>query len=256
MENLFAGDLMTGFLIATIAFVLAFGNSDLDSAVPRIERAVVHADEESLAQERDKLRQSLDGGPDDSILVLYTIAYIEWRSSAFHPQDSKESKNLLKAAEKDLKDLLKRAPENIEALALYAAVNGNLITSFWSGMRRGPRIGKALKKAEEAEPENPRLALIKGINAFFSPKMFGGGVEKAEKELRRAEELFSREAPDKLWPNWGRVDVLAWLGQVMEKKGQWEEAQSYYDRALALEPDHAWIGSVLLPALEKRMRSP
>jgi tetratricopeptide (TPR) repeat protein len=126
---------------------------------------------------------------------------------------------------------------------------------MWSAIRRGPRVGKAFDRAMKLQADNPRLALTQGINAFFAPESFGGGLEKAEQALKRAEALFSKESSDKPWPNWGRLDVYAWLGQVTDKKGQKEEARLYYEKALELEPDHVWIGSVLLPALEKKNSS-
>ena len=243
-------------LIPAVIAGLALGSLELDSAVTRIERAVVLGDRER-ARERarrpgagDRPRGSRDKG-----LMLYTLSYIDWRRSALHPEGSKEREKALKSSEKTLKELLKLEPDNVEALSLYASVNGSLITGAWSAIRRGPRVGKSFDQAMKLEPNNPRLALTQGINAFFAPERFGGGLEKAEQALKRAEEIFSKESPDKSWPNWGRVDVYAWLGQVMDKKGQREEARLYYEKALELEPDHVWIGSVLLPALEKKNSS-
>ena len=82
--------------------------------------------------------------------------------------------------------------------------------------------------------------------------MFGGGADKAEAELTEAQKLFEQEPPDRAWPNWGRAEVLAWLGQTMVKKKDFERAREYYQEALALEPNYAWVRDMLLPALEKR----
>lgn len=246
-------------MIRWVPFVvagLALGSVQLDSAVTRIERAVVIGDRNVLEKEQDDLKQEIDRESGDKGLMLYTLSYIDWRRSALHPEGSKEREKALKSSEKTLKELLKLEPDNVEALALYASVNGSLITGAWSAIRRGPRVGKSFDKAMKLEPDNPRLALTQGINAYFAPERFGGGLEKAEQALKRAEEIFSKESPDKSWPNWGRVNVYAWLGQVMDKKGQREEARLYYEKALELEPDHVWIASVLLPALEKNNPSP
>ena len=80
--------------------------------------------------------------------------------------------------------------------------------------------------------------------------MFGGGLPKAEQELRRARDLFAKEPSAKPWPNWGRVDVLAWLGQAFASAGKPEEARASYKEALKVEPEHRWVRDVLLPGLE------
>jgi tetratricopeptide (TPR) repeat protein len=239
-------------LVPFIVAGLALGGVELDSTITRVEQAVVLGDLNALEIERDVLEeQGLDNETGGKGLTLYTLAYIDWRRGALHPEDKKKREKALKSSEKLLKELLKLEPNNVEALALHASVNGSLITGTWSAIRRGPRIGKSLDKAMKLEPDNPRLALTQGVNAFFAPKSFGGGLEKAEQALKRAEALFSEEPPDKPWPNWGRVDVYAWLGQVSDKKGRKEEARLYYEKALELEPDHVWIGSVLIPALDE-----
>ena len=118
-------------------------------------------------------------------------------------------------------------------------------------MTIGPKSSAAIDAALKAAPENPRVALQAGVGAFYTPKMFGGGLDKAEKELRRAEKLFAAESTNQAWPNWGRLDVLAWLGQVRAAQGDREGARRYYERALQAQPDYAWVRMVLLPALEK-----
>jgi tetratricopeptide (TPR) repeat protein len=79
-------------------------------------------------------------------------------------------------------------------------------------------------------------------------------MDKAEKELRRAEALFARQPADAPWPNWGRLDILAWMGQLLAAKGDRPGARAYYHRALESEPDYVWVRDVLLPALDKPAR--
>ena len=53
---------------------------------------------------------------------------------------------LTREGQEQLEQVLARNPDDAEAQALYATVNGWLITGMWSGMRRGPRADKAHKK--------------------------------------------------------------------------------------------------------------
>jgi tetratricopeptide (TPR) repeat protein len=93
--------------------------------------------------------------------------------------------------------------------------------------------------------------LGKGIGALHTPAMFGGGMDKAEPLVRQAIELFQQEPPDRPWPNWGRLDAHAWLGQILARRGDRAGARAEYEKALALEPESGWVKHVLLPALEK-----
>jgi tetratricopeptide (TPR) repeat protein len=81
--------------------------------------------------------------------------------------------------------------------------------------------------------------------------IYGGGPESAEKELRRAEALFAQEPAAKPWPNWGRLDVLAWLGQVRARQSDPAGARAFYRQALALDPGYVWA-SLLLDQLDRR----
>jgi len=118
-------------------------------------------------------------------------------------------------------------------------------------MLLGPKSSAYINAALGLAKDNPRVVLQLGVGEMFTPKMFGGGVEKAERDLRRAEMLFFREPTDLPWPNWGRLDVLAWMGQLLALKGDRQGARAYYERALAIEPDYAWVRTILLPALDK-----
>lgn len=161
----------------------------------------------------------------------------------------KEKKRLLKQAEKELNLVLETQPDDAEAYALRGTVIGDRIGGAFSGMFLGPKASKSLEKAFELAPENPRVALQRGVGFYFTPKTFGGGIDKAQRELERAQELYVEEPVEQPWPNWGRVDVFAWLGLVFAESGMKEKAKAMYEEGLRLEPDHAWIRLELLPGL-------
>lgn len=221
----------------------------------RLEQAVTRSDPAALKELRTILRREaallperpLGGSP----LRAYTLAYVSSRLAPILPGERKEERRkLLEEAEEALRQSLALTPRDAEAQALLGAVYGAQIgLSPWKAMTLGPKIAESFRRAEEIAPENPRVALQKGISLLFVPRAFGGGAEAAERELRRAEALFAREGRGKPWPNWGRVDVLAWLGQARARQGDEEGARRLYLRALELAPGHAWISGELLPAL-------
>ena len=81
--------------------------------------------------------------------------------------------------------MIEREPENAEAHALRGGVLGLRINGFMQGMLLGPKAKKSTQRGFELDSSNPRAALHRGIGFFFTPKKFGGGLERAESELRR-----------------------------------------------------------------------
>lgn len=143
-----------------------------------------------------------------------------------------------------------------ETLALRSAVTGQLIAfgSAFTAMRLGSRAGHQMDDALAAGPENPRVWMLRGVGDFYRPRLFGGGLDKAESHLRRAIELFANDHPMPPAPSWGNAEVYGWLGQVLAKQGRRDEARAAYEKGLSLEPGNVWIADFLIPALEKAGR--
>jgi tetratricopeptide (TPR) repeat protein len=245
--------------IVVLAFLLAAPDEGPATLIPRLEHAVALASVEQLEQCRQALLAEAgrsagrDGG-----MARYNLAYVEWRLydlSLANRVSSQRGQTYLQDAGKLLQKVVADDPGNAEAHALLSTVYGQEIgTSMWKGMTLGPKASWSIDTAMKLARDNPRVALQAGVGAWYTPKMFGGGMDKAEKELRRAEALFARQPADAPWPNWGRLDILAWMGQLLAAKGDRPGARAYYHRALESEPDYVWVRDVLLPALDKPAR--
>lgn len=242
-------------LLLAIGFVLQVAGADtsLASITTEIERAVVVGDVPALQRAQARLRTDvLDAA---TPLRRYTLAYVNWRLvRASGGRPGQERIRLLDEAEAHLLDIVKVDPANAEALALLGSIYGERIAGGGSPMKIGSKAIRAVSDAAERAPQNPRVALLRGIHFLFTPEPFGGGLERAEAELRRSDQLFQAQRSPGSWPDWGRVDVLAWLGQVLTKKRDYAGARAAYGRALAIEPDHGWVRS-LLTELETAAKS-
>ena len=246
-------------LVAAGAAVTASDTVELAAAetglTERIERAVVIGSEIDLRE----IQQMLDGRVDaEDVGTIgfddYNLAYVNWRlSQLLDPERKKEKRRLLKAAQKRIEERLERVPDEAESLALRGSAIGEQIGGFFRGMFLGPKATKSLNRAFELDPDGPRVALQRAISYYYTPKSFGGGLDRAEQEVRRARDLFDLEPADHPWPNWGRLDALAWLGQILQRRGKPEEARVVFEAALSLEPEYAWIREELLPALVKEI---
>lgn len=228
---------------------------------PLLERALVSNDTAAF----DRVVAYADVGlarfPNDPVLLhyrgfaLFRKASVLTAAYGAKGERARPAKALFEEADR----ALERSAAQLawpETLALRSAVTGQLIAfgSAFTAMRLGSRAGHQMDDALAAGPENPRVWMLRGVGDFYRPRLFGGGLDKAESHLRRAIELFANDHPVPPAPSWGNAEVYGWLGQVLAKAGKRDEARAAYEKGLSLEPGNAWIADVLLPALEKSGR--
>lgn len=230
----------------------------VDSVTKLIEAGITTGQPSGLDQAIALLDRVLTVTPNDAIMLHYK-GYALYRKANPMMEDAAkkaEVKALLEAAD----DALESSGKTLqwpETYALRASVIGQMIGvgNPISGMVLGPRAENQIEKAVELGPNNPRVWMLKGVGNIFKPKMFGGGADKAEKELLKAIELFANDRAVSPAPRWGHSEAYAWLGQAYVAQSKFAEARASYQKALDLDPGNGWVTYVLLPALEKKARS-
>ncbi|MGH2642916.1 MAG: hypothetical protein ACRDE2_03120 [Chitinophagaceae bacterium] len=98
-------------------------------------------------------------------------------------------------------------PDKTEMLCLRSMIASARIAvdPQTRGMQYGPKAGQLLQQAEQLSPDNPRVMLLLGQNAFYTPAQWGGGKDKAKPLLQKALQEFSTFKPaTDLSPNWGK----------------------------------------------------
>lgn len=169
-------------------------------------------------------------------------------------EDSKDRATAhLESAVESLKEVVRLDPESAEAWALLNSVYGRQISlSPMKGMLLGRRSQRALDKAQELAPDNPRVVLTAAMSDFNTPGMWGGDKERAMEGFRRAAALFAVEEPaDPLHPVWGHREVYAWIGLAHLDRDERDEAKAAFEKALEIDPDFGWVRYVLLPGVEQ-----
>jgi tetratricopeptide (TPR) repeat protein len=224
-----------------------------DSARREIDSANAAGDLDRLTSAAAMLDRVLTAVPNDPLLLYYRSLAL-YRSASLYTGRKKhdEAKRALEEADMLLEQATARAP-TADALALRGSVLGLMIGSSGnplSGMTLGPRSSGLVDRAMELDPKNPRVWLIRGMSAMFTPKMFGGGTDKAVRDLQKAIELFDAERPVAPAPSWGHADAYVWLGQALQKDQKNDEARAAYQKALAVQPGYMWVQRVLLPSLD------
>ena len=193
----------------------------------------------------------------DSWLVQYYIGLADYRLTSFYFSKNKKDK-AKKYIDEGIKylQLAIETKENFsEAHCLLSSLYGNKIaTNPFLCMTLGPKSGMEMGKAKKIEPKNPRNYLIAGWSAYFTPKLFGGGKNKAKKNFEQAIAYFdSFKVDNPVLPDWGHEEAYAWLGIVQVEMDEFVEAEANYKKAIEINHDYDWVHHALLPDLKKKM---
>ena len=248
-------------LVLLTAPVLGYSQSEQnpDSLIiqgkKQLQTAVNRWTEPLLINARAYFERILSGNP-NSYLIHYYIGLADYRltSFCFSINDKGRAKRYIEDGINHLKTSIEANENFAEAHSLLSSLYGNKIAiNPFLGITLGPKSGIEMGKAMNVDPKNPRNYLIAGISAYFTPKMFGGGIKKAQENLKQAIACFdSFKVENPTLPDWGHEEAYAWLGLVFVKNKEYEKAEESYKKALEINPDYNWVTNVLLPKLKKK----
>jgi tetratricopeptide (TPR) repeat protein len=235
--------------------VLTGADKWADSAARLIDKATLAGDLQGLRSAGSLLDRALSAYPNNPLLLHYQ-GYELYREAGLLEglggSGAAEAPLVAAGARTKLQQSLAFRPFP-ETHALLAMVMGSMIAADrLSAPILGPQIPLEMNAAVTSGPSNPRVWLLRGIQSFYTPTQYGGGLTVAEQQLRRAVELFATDNPTPPAPSWGKAEVFVWLGQVLQKENRLAEARAAYNDALALQPNYPWITYSLLPSLDKR----
>jgi tetratricopeptide (TPR) repeat protein len=224
-----------------------------DSAAREIDAATDAGDMARLKAAKLLLDRALIAFPNDPLLLHYKGYELHREASLMEGMGQRESLgSVLDEAQQNLEKSLALKPMP-ETQALLSSIMGRQIAlQPYKAMILGPRSGSAMTEALALDAKNPRVWLLRGMGAIFTPEQYGGGLANAEAYLRTSAQLFENDHPLAPAPSWGRAEVYAWLGQIYQKQNKQPEAIAAYNKALQIDPDFHWVQYVLLPSAQKR----
>jgi tetratricopeptide (TPR) repeat protein len=220
-----------------------------DSARGLIEAGTQQRNIAQLENAHAILDRALTAFPNDPLLLHY-LGYALYREGVFASTDPKlkdKTESLLDSAAAALDRSAAGLPLP-ETFALQSAVYGQMIglsANPMTAMQLGPKAAAAMDRALELGPHNPRVWLMRGIGAMFTPSMFGGGVDRAEQYLAESVSFYNADKPAPPLPAWGRAEAYIWLGQAYAKAGKQDSAHVAFERATELEPANGWARQLL-----------
>ena len=140
----------------------------------------------------------------DEWLPSYYAAYCFVRSTVVAEMEIDFIHEHLDKAQNIIDELQKVNAQESEVFALQAMIYQLRITDMSKGYKYSRMAAEAIGQAERLNPGNPRVFYLRGSNTFHTPKMFGGGPEKAKADLSKAAEMFqNQQTENPLAPGWG-----------------------------------------------------
>jgi tetratricopeptide (TPR) repeat protein len=107
------------------------------------------------------------------------------------------------------------------------------------GLARDKRLSRALGRARELEPSNPRVALLDAWLVSRRPALADAAARgEAVAKLEAAVEAFAAWSPSPGAPDWGEAEALAALAEVRLARGELRGARDLIERALRVAPDY------------------
>ncbi len=84
-------------------------------------------------------------------------------------------------------------------------------------MTDGAKATAEMTAAEKMEPNNPRVALIKAEDMYFTPEQYGGSKTKGMEMFKLALEKFNSYQPKtSIDPNWGKAEAEYFISQPVK----------------------------------------
>jgi hypothetical protein len=206
-------------IIIILSGVLLFINSGaqtlLDSAVYNkglhmIESSKTYQDFEKAGNYFDVLTHAKK---DEWLAPLYSA--LSFILASFREPDSKLKEALCDKAQVYIDTSGMRHPDISELASMQAFLYQARIdvSPMERGLEYSLKADSEIKKAEAANPGDPRAYFLYAMNVYYTPKIFGGGPEKALPLFENAAEKFNEFVPKmSFMPHWGKqqnLDMIA-----------------------------------------------
>lgn len=208
------------------------------SAVAASSMNITAIDNAANTLDLDKLQQL------SAVSQDYDSAYANYRLAISANVMGKKAlaNSALTSAQTSLESLTS-SQANAESLALLSSVYGMQIALDSSkGATLGRKSAKAIASAEQLEPQNPRVALIKAIAAYNTPAMFGGSMQNAKTLASTAIERFAQPCDTICW---GEAEAYTWRGLAKQELGDTQGAMEDWQQALSLDKNYGWAKFLL-----------
>lgn len=228
---------MNRWSVVLLLFVspLAFAQASdpaLMEGLRLLEEGRTTLEERSLTAAKDYFTQLAHKSGNNPV-YFYQLARVDsYLVEAYANHDDKKN------AERSLDEAIAATQQSIGlndksagAHSLLANLYGRRIGfgGLMAGPRYGPKVGAENKKALALDANNPQVYASLGRQYLYTPKMFGGDLDKAIENFRKATQLDATSDEN-----------FVWLGIAYRKKGDAVNAEKAFQEGLRINPRSAF----------------
>ena len=210
--------------IAALFATSAFNDSELIKARDRQDRAAL----EKLAGD---LRALADKDPKDAAAQYrFALAESYFAEVAIETRDKGAAKNAAQAGIDAAERAVNLKADSPEYQRLLGTLCGQAVSAnTLAALKYGKCALNSVNRAIELDPKSSINYLSHGVGNYYLPPAFGGGIDLAIKDFRKAIELNPKNA-----------DAWLWLGVALRKDNQHAEAHKAIAKSLELNPNRLW----------------
>ncbi len=210
--------------IAALFATSAFNDSELIKARDRQDRAALEklaGDLRSLADKDQK---------DAAAQYRFALAESYFAEVAIETRDKAAAKSAAQTGIDAAERAVNLKGDSSEYQRLLGTLCGQAISAnSLAAIKYGKCALSAVNRAIELDPKSSINYLSHGVGNYYLPPAFGGGIELAIKDFRKAIELNPKNA-----------DAWLWLGVALRKDNQHAEAHKAIAKSLELNPNRLW----------------
>jgi tetratricopeptide (TPR) repeat protein len=188
-------------------------------------------DRAALEKIATQWRASAEKQPNDAG-AQYRLALAESYAAevAIELHDKAAAKNAAQAGMDAANKAVGVKPDSAEYQRILGTLCGQMVSSSsLAGLKYGKCALDSVDKSIELDPKSSMAYLSHGVGNYYLPQAFGGGIDLAIKDFRKAIDLNPKNA-----------DAWLWLGVALRRNNQTAEAQKAFAQSLQINPNRAW----------------
>lgn len=203
---------LLSFALAFISLT-AFAQSDYEKAM---KDNIAKIETSKTAEEFTALGNSfhrIAGKEENNWLPFYyaALANIQKGRVLMREGKTQDLDNIAAQAEKYIAAATQASPTDNAEIHLLSKMTASLkmmVNPQQRYMTENVRAQEELKIAEKLDPNNPRIALLKAEDTYFTPEQYGGSKTKGMEQFKQALAKFNSYTPkSELDPNWGKAEA-------------------------------------------------
>jgi tetratricopeptide (TPR) repeat protein len=246
MKQKFVFLVLIVFLVSSFSFADDFSDAML-KAKKNLKSGENKGDEKALLKVRGEYERILQLKK-NTWIVYYFLSYTDFSiaSTYMDKEDKDKIKKFTESGFEMINKSIEGNPDFSDSYVLQMLLNFNRWMYEQDKMNEIIAAStQADEMAKKLDPDNPRYYYTLGVSSFYTPEMFGGGVDKALESLNKSYDLFQkRKEKEAYYPDWGldNVDGFLTLCYIKrDKEGDMAKAKEFLDKGLAVNPDSGFL---------------